>query len=398
MRESHSDPTNMISCRVILSTLAMWLSLVAMWNGQDSVFAAQKRKTKLAVANVNKDKPFVQDGLTFLPVPINAKEMPACVCWAPDGSAFYCLDATEARLCKFSVNPLEEVADLEIGARVTWVSLYKEGVVVTLGDQTEIWLVDPETLEVKRKADVPSASKVYSSPSLMVGFAVLHGQGRDGLGMVDLRSGKLLRIFTAQEFRTPKGLSPSWGQIAVAPDGKVVWVVTGGHLQRFKFTPSTKQLQYDDSSPASIGREGREIVLSPDGSLICWPCGAGNDRGLPKHPEIPPYATYIYETKDISQPKLVLRTGAYPQAVGLDPVSGLAFGQNFDTTLLIYNLSGLPLKSISLRGHGTYQFAPSPVGGKLLMLTSEKLLLVDTSPLAQPRAAAPAKGQIIPKK
>jgi hypothetical protein len=72
----------------------------------------------------------------------------------------------------------------------------------------------------------------------------------------------------------------------------------------------------------------------------------------------------------------------------LDPITGLAFGQNFDTTLLIYNLNGLELKAIRLKGHGTYQLAPSPTGGKLLMLTGESLFLVDTSPLTQPAGDA----------
>lgn len=376
----------MRTCSAIRRTVfVIGTVMLGLWLCEGTASAAQKKKRAAVPAA---DKPFVQDGLTFAPVPVGAKEMPPCVCWAVDGKSFFCLEASEARLCKFSVEPLKQVAELDLNARASWLSVFQDGIVVTFGDQTEIWLIDPETLEVRLKADVPSATKVYSSPALMVGFAVLHGQGRDGLGMINLKSGKLQRVFTSDELRVPeKHLSPSWGRIAVAPDGKAVWVVTQGHIERFRFNPRKKQLQYEDSSP-SVGQDGKELTLSPDGSLICWPCGSGNSQRLTKHPEVPPYTTFVYSTNDLSQPKLVLRTGAYPQAVGLDSVTGLAFGQNFDTTLLIYNLNGLELKAIRLKGHGTYQLAPSPTGGKLLMLTGESLFLVDTSPLTQPAGDA----------
>ena len=72
-------------------------------------------------------------------------------------------------------------------------------------------------------------------------------------------------------------------------------------------------------------------------------------------------------------PVLVLRTGAYPLAVGFDLRSGLIYGQNHQNQLIVFDDQAIKLKEYNLTGDpnklgSTRQFLVHPDGRRILVL------------------------------
>jgi S1-C subfamily serine protease len=316
------------------------------------------------------------DDLTVTEVRLNAAALAPCLVWARDGKSFYALEGGTGMLRRIALDGFREVQRLDVGRKCGWLSLSAEGLVVTVTDAQEVWLVDAEQLKVKGRCAVASVTRAVSAPGLSVAVAASPGPLDGGdLYVLDLKKVDVVKAYKARDFSRDVGFD----RAVMTPDGKYLFTA-GGIEQMARFRIDGADLVFEQSSyRIAQGAVGAGICVSPDGRFVCYPTGGGNYGVGENHPPRQGYSTWIYPVTNLRKPALQLETGPYPRAVGFDPKAGRIFGQNFDTTLMVFNEAGIKRKvyQFGSRGDEVKQFSTHPDGGKLLLLTGSKLFWIE---------------------
>jgi S1-C subfamily serine protease len=309
------------------------------------------------------------DDIKVTDIKVNAAQAPRCICWSDDGKAFFVLEK-EGILRRITLDGVVEAIRLDVGRGCSWLSRSAEGLVLTLGDTHEVWVVDPSTLQVKKKVAVDSVVRAVSSPALPVAFATGDQRGPGAhLSVIDLKTGKVARQYTPQDF---EGEPVGFAHIDVTPDGKYLFSQGGiEQLQRYRIKGDKVALE---ESSERIASNGHAVEISPDGYYVALPSGGGNGGG--------PYTTNVFKITNLAKPEIVVRAGAYPQALGFDIKSGFLLGQNHQTPLILLRPSGAKYKDYQLTRRRNVretarQFVVHPDGGKFLVLTDASLYLVE---------------------
>jgi hypothetical protein len=134
----------------------------------------------------------------------------------------------------------------------------------------------------------------------------------------------------------------------------------------------TELFKYQDTG--DIVPDARSLSVSPDGKYVCIPSGGGNTGAA--------NGTYIYAVGNLAQPVCTISSSAAAEVVAFDPIQGLIFAQRPGWQLLVYDFKGTLVKEIRIavakgQPDTTRQFAVHPAGGKLLLLTDRRLMLVE---------------------
>jgi hypothetical protein len=304
---------------------------------------------------------------------LNSSAIIGCLRWAKDGTSFYCLESN-GLLRRIALDGFKELKQLDLQRKAGWLDVSAEGLVVTLPDQQEVWVIDADQLRVKARIALPSLTRAVAAPESSMAVAAGGARNFGGsLYVLDLKGGQVVRQYDLQQDFPRAGHQAP----VLTPDGKYLFTV-GGIEQLFRFELNGRQLVLEESSPRICQGRWIGICVSPDGQYVCLPSGGGNYRGAPGHPEVPPYSTYVYPVTNLSRPALTLQQGAYPLVVGFDPKAGLMYGQNFRQQLLIFNLNGVKQKEYEFGDRlEVKQYLAHPEGRKLLLLTSDKLFYVE---------------------
>jgi hypothetical protein len=309
----------------------------------------------------------------FSEVKVDAKGSPHCLCWTADGKGFYLLQG-DGVLRQIGLDGFKEEKKMDLERKGGWLAVSAEGVVVTLPDQQEAWVLDVETLKVKAKLSCPSLTRVVSAPGLSVGVAAGRGQS---LSVFDLRNGELKKEYSAKDF--PGSRLLGFEGPAMTPDGNYVFT-RGGIEQIHRFRLTGGELAFEESSQRiSQGAIHAGICVSPDSRFVCLPSGGGNYQNLKDHPQAGSYATYVYPVGNVNRPAFVLQQGAYPQAVGFDPKAGLIYTQNHEFAVIVFTFTGVKKKEFKFPVGfiGVEQYLVHPDGKRFLMKTNEKVFLVE---------------------
>jgi S1-C subfamily serine protease len=310
-------------------------------------------------------------GLEVTELTLKADREPRHLCWSADGKAFFYLEPQGGVVRRVSFPGLREERVLEVGRRCAWLSVSARGLLVTLAEGEEVWLVEPVTLKVQAAYHIPGVARVESSPALAVAVAVTARE--DAATTFDLTTGAPGQVYAGAGFA--KRLV--FGLAAVSPDGKYLFSRDAeGHLHRFKINGTA--LVHEQSGPR-VAPGGVRIEISPDSKYVCLPTGGGNSRDVPDHPKVGPYATYVYAVTDLRKPAFVLEQGAHPRAVGFDPKAKQVYGQNLDKQLLVFGETGGRRREYALgpRGEETWQILVHPEGRRLLIRTDRKVYSVE---------------------
>jgi hypothetical protein len=338
--------------------------------------------------------------VTTLNLPV--KGLLPCILWADaEGSAFLTLHGDTGVLRRISFPDLKVTKQKELDGKFAWMSMSAEGLLLTCPDSETIWVVDPATLEVKTKSDVPKLRRAVSAPGLS--WAVACDQGwyqYQKLYMVDLVKK------TAVPCAVPQGNVPGksnglplWQKVpvqipgaaasvafpdgtfgraslaqgnlvgvdspAVTPDGAYVYT-QGYNLFRpwfvdtppaklydiptmFRFSVKNGKLTYQDCDPANISDQDGgmgEITISPDSKLVCLP-------GQPSKG----YATPIYPTGTFQKHVCTLDPGSCTRAVGFDLKAGYTYTQDAGHELIVLTPHGIKKKDYVLEKRDQY-FGP----------------------------------------
>lgn len=302
--------------------------------------------------------------------PIGKSRPLACLNWSADGKAFFAFDHTALVVRKFSYPDLKEVAKLEVGKDCTWLSLSAVGVVLTVADDQEAWVLDVDTLKKVSSFPVNRSKRVVSAPPLSVAYLCDGDEvaGQVVLRVVDLKTGKKLKEYEPKDFDRNCG----FGTLVMAANGKHLFATGGfGGRSLVEFATDGATVKFVAAGPQLIEGAFKQPVVSADGKLVCAPSGGGNNAvGSAKRM---PYSTLVFAPGNLNEPLLQLKTGAYPSVVGFDTKTGLIFAQNFQDSLIVIDREGTTLKSYKLGSGGpgeVHQFLPHPDGRKLLVLAN----------------------------
>jgi len=262
----------------------------------------------------------------------------------------------------------------EVNEQCRWLSPSAEGLLLTVTGLQEVWVLDPTDFRVKAKVAIPSAERAVSSPAISVGFAIGDRQQRYlTLRVIDLKNGQVVREYGTSDF---KDRHAYYAGPVVTPDGKYLFT-QGGSLLRFRILDDELELEENSRDSGDTAHQ-RGIAISPDGYYVSLltTFGGGQSNG-----------TNIYKITNLSRPEIVIRSIPGPTSLAFDLKAGLIFADHPQHPLIFFHPNGTRLKEYSLasparQGGRTRQFLVHPDGGKLLVLTDSKIVLV-TLPRAE---------------
>jgi hypothetical protein len=263
--------------------------------------------------------------------------------WSGDSRSLYLLEKA-GTLHKIEAASLREERVLEVGKPAAWLGDSKEGLLVSVPDLQELWVLDRETLA--RKAAIPIGKRdgFLASPGIAYAFAVTP----DAVLALDLKRGAALKE-TKQ--RLPSAA-------ALTPDGKFLITADDGHLSRLRVEGA--QFFRDDDADKAF--RPLELVLSPDAKEVAL---------------VSPTMVSIFELGDLKKPPTVLKPSGN--------LSRFGFGRD---GRFLAQIGACPLVSLSAAGFkekeyalgqlwGWGQLLPSPDGRRLLVHNGTELFLTD---------------------
>jgi hypothetical protein len=332
--------------------------------------------------------------VTTLTLPV--KGLLPCMLWADaEGSAFLALHSDTGVLRRISFPGLKVTKQKNLDGKFSWMSMSAQGLLLSSPDSERIWVVDPATLEVKTKIDVPKLRRAVSAPALT--WAVACDQDwfqKQKLYAVDLLKKKAVPCAVPQgnvpgyfvaglplwekdpvqipgaaasvvlpgggvgRARLAQGNLLGLDSPAVTPDGAYVytqgynlfqnWLDIGGKPPSklsgiptmFRFSVKNGKLTYQDCDAARSSQDGSsmgEITISPDSKFVCLP-------GQPSKG----YATPIYPTGTFQKHVCTLDAGCCSRAVGFDLKAGYTYTQDAGHELIVLTPHGLKKKQYAL--------------------------------------------------
>jgi hypothetical protein len=330
------------------STLAAW-ALARPAAAADPKVSTPNRSVKGAPREVM--------DLRVTPLKVRAN-VAGCMFWENNrGKACWMLDpAGTARRVSFP--DFKETHVIELGRKCSWLSPSAEGLVVSVAELQEVWLLDPKRFTVKRRIAVPGLQRAVSARSLSTAFA---SNGRE-LFEIDLKKGKAAR------YSGEKPQLPGYADPVVSPDGKYLFT-SGGLEQMHRFNIRDDKARFEQSSPRiAQGRVDVGIQVSPDSKFVTLPSYAGN-YGAGRYGNL-----FVYPVQNIERPEVTLEfEGPSAMAVSADPASGKFYAGG----LLVFDKDGKREKEYKLDAGEVKQMLVHPRGGKLLLLGTDKFLLVE---------------------
>jgi hypothetical protein len=329
------------------------------------------------------------DDLKVTALKLPAKGLLPCMLWADaEGSAFLTLHSDTGTLRRISFPALEVKKRADLDGKFTWMAMSAEGLLLSSPDSEAIWVVDPATLEVKTKINVPKLRRADSAPGLSWAVACDQGLFHDQKLFVVNLVKKTAAHYTAPQGTVPGKINGSlWllepgstypvigmpklaqGNLVgldnpvVTPDG--AYVYTQGHnlfphpgydhrpvelfdvptMFRFSFRLGT--LKFEESEPTHlterVGLNMGEITISPDSKLVCLP-------GQPNFSS----STPIYPPGTFKKHVCTLDPGCGTRAVGFDIKADYIYTQNVGHELIVLTLHGVKRKEYILEKSTQY--------------------------------------------
>ena len=298
--------------------------------------------------------------------------------WSANGKFLFILER-RGFLRKIKADGFVEVARLPIRRRCTCMAESRQGLLVVADGLEEIWIIDPKTLAVKKKIEVPKICYVTSSPKLNVAFAItnLHPQMTSRMTVINLLKGKVSVTLTASDFsRAARGtrLNPkdntwmrfsTWRWPLVTPDGRYLISKSGDYLHRFRINGT--KLTYDQISvKLDCAMEDRLSGISPDSKYVA----------------VVGWQNKILKVKDLRKVILKNDPGSLlgkSTRMAFDKVSGQVYVSSGNRQVLVVGRGGKRTKAIPVSHYDdhTQQILTEPAGGKMIVLTRKGLFRVE---------------------
>ncbi len=288
-----------------------------------------------------------------------------CLCWNDAGTSYYTLDNSKGVVTRVALAGFKEERRLETGHQCTWLSMSLSGLLLTVADLGEVWVLDEETLAVTDRVALPGAVRVVSAPESPTAFGLCD----DGsLWIVDLAEMQRLVHFLPTPTR---GLQ----RPVITADGKYLFCTNanGGSIHRFAVIG--QELVFEESSADRPGDEASAPCPSADGKFVCLPSGRG-DKPVAEGP-----TTTVFPADNLKAPAFFVDTGEPVTAVGFDAKAGKVYAANGTGSLLVFNQAGVQDKKYAkVTGpKPVLQYLVHPEGRKMLVVAEDKMVFVEWS-------------------
>jgi hypothetical protein len=287
----------------------------------------------------------------------------ALLCWDTAGKTFYRLEQ-DGVLRRIALEGLKELRTLEIGSYCTFLATSAEGLVVTLRKRGEVWVIDPDTLEVQRRIFVPGVERAVCGRSSSVAFATGSAFNEVYLRALDLKAGKTITSY--QERGQPTHLQDG----DVTPDGKYLFRIDGSYLQRIRVDGVA--LSIEELMP--VDGQLDTFELSVDSRWVCH--HLSGVRGLRGHE-----TTKVFSVGDLKQPSCKIRFG-YLSVVTVEPKTGRIVAGQAKGSIGVYSPTGQREKDYNLTT--PYAIAMHPAGGKMLCESGDEVFLLEVDAEREP--------------
>jgi hypothetical protein len=299
------------------------------------------------------------------------------VLYSADGKSLFVIDGHYV-LHRLDADHLVRTASLDIQARCKHIAFSQAGLLVAVAGANAIWIIDPDTLQVRRQVPLPDVHLVAGSPATNIGFALgdpaaeIGKQGPAILYMIDFATGKLLHTLksqytpanaTALMVENTRLFDAMQGHIGLlqSPDGKSLYLA-GRKICKFRL--QGEDLIFEAATANLMNGNTTHIVLSPDGKWIAMPTGGGNRGGG--------YLIDIYDTANLSKPALTIDNGPYPVAVGFDPKTGNIYSPDHKK-INVYSSRGGKLYAADIPDPLLLQIVMHPSGERFVLQARTKL-------------------------
>jgi hypothetical protein len=304
-----------------------------------------------------------------LPVTVDKGDQNLSLAWAADARSFYCL-TSQGVLRRLALDDGKELKRLALGQRVNHLAVSDKALLITLDDIPELWLLDPETLEVKRKLTFEGLRNVATAPHLPI--AVVN-RYTSGLTILDLAKGTEVRHYSARAFQDK---DTALSNAAFTPDGKYLFGF-GSITYMHRFAVQGDELKWEEKSPF-FDSSAREVVVSPDSKYACLAGGVGRHQKLAGFPK-KPRAMYVFPVTTFTRPAFILDTDDYPSALGFDPKKGRVYVGGDDLSLTAYSAEGKRLRHYPIKKDAnTHRLLVHPDNGKVVICSPYELYTVET--------------------
>jgi hypothetical protein len=298
----------------------------------------------------------------------------ASATFSADGTWLYFINKAN-ELHKISTKSLKLDRVLKLGAECNYISMSKAGLIVPLHLAKVVWVLDPQTLEVRREIPAPNVRWVAGAPGSNVGFfAGRHLDQRykgtsPELTMVDLSTGTPLHAIRGR-YDAPSRVYPLEVDgrlllnrdvvcLEMSRDGKYLFVAEN-NVKRFRVDGT--DLVFEQQSPDFHGNLQR-FSLSADGKLLATPT--------------PGSFCDVYQALDLDKPQLTLSISA--SAIAFDQPSQRIFGvQSHMDTIVAFGPRGGSIAEFSCEDRHISHLLMHPEGGRFVIFGERKVCYCDT--------------------
>jgi hypothetical protein len=241
----------------------------------------------------------------------------------------------------------------------------------------EIWVVDPATLDVKKKIPVPRPIRAAAAPALSLAFIAVASKGSKGalaernpdLSVVDLKTGKSVGEYTPKQF---KQFNCFQGPL-VTPDGK--YLIAEGSPDLYRFGVKGAELEMQEFSRAG-GRfnPSARLEVSDDSKFVCTPeYGGNNGAGGGVH---------VYAVEDLKTPAFSLRPkGGGFTCMAFDSAAGRIYSfMRVQGGISVHNNVGRVESDHPMNlppGPSATTMAVHPKGRKLILMDNNQLYYME---------------------
>ena len=208
------------------------------------------------------------DNLKVTALDLDARPLVACLRWTDEKGSSFDVLTRDGVLRKVSFPDFKVFAEKDFERKCEWLDISAEGLLLTMADKQEVWVVDPEKLEVKGTIEVPNLRRAASAPGLSIGVASAGSE----MYVLDLKTMEARKYAMPGNVNTPPA---GYDNPTMTPDGKYLFT-TGGIEQMGRFRLEDGRFWYEETSPRLGPCGSAGILVSPDSRMVCMPSGGGN--------------------------------------------------------------------------------------------------------------------------
>ncbi len=297
------------------------------------------------------------------------------LCWTADAAAFFVLDKN-GTLRRIAWPDNVEERKLELAQPASSLTMSRLGLLVSLPQLDEVWLIDTESLQVTKRISAPGLVHVTAAPATDIAIAATRQPAnplpRDVLMVLDVAKGVAVRQYDNYAHYSPR-------HAAMTPDGNYLFT-EGGVEQLMRYRVRGDEIVLEEESPR-LAAKGTGVFISPDGKHVCLPSPGGNYATDPAV-RVEPFTTLIFPAGNLRKPAFSINTGEAPGAVGFDPKSGNVFAHSNDKQFMLFRETGFKSREVNLPGADQFsgqprQFLTHPAGFQVLVRTEHTIYGVE---------------------